>query len=198
MQNILRFFFALCLILLPDTNLFSQAPGKNQIVRFKVENGDTIYMATIPEVYILPKRKYKNRRMEARYSRLVYNIKKVYPYVLILREEFGRMNQEYLHLRTAKERRNYTRDLEKTILKKFEKNLKKLTITQGRLLIKLVDRETGNTSYEVLKDFRGGLSAVFWQGVARIFGTNLKTPYDPDGADREIEEILTLIEAGFL
>jgi hypothetical protein len=186
------------LIFVSDAALPGQAPGKSQIVRFKVENGDTIYMATIPEVYILPKRKYKNKRMEARYARLVHNIKKVYPYVVILREEFGRMNQEYLHLKTAKERRNYTRNLEKTILKKFEKDLKKLTITQGRLLIKLVDRETGNTSYEVLKDFRGGLSAVFWQGVARIFGTNLKTPYDPEGTDQEIEEILILIETGFL
>ena len=198
MQNILRFFFALCLIFVQDTHLLGQAPGKNQIVRFKVENGDTVYMASIPEAYILPKRKNKSKRIEVRYSRLVYNIKKVYPYVLILREEFARMNQEYLHLKTAKERRIYTRDLEKMILKKFEKDLRKLTITQGRLLIKLVDRETGNTSYEVLKDFRGGLSAVFWQGVARIFGTNLKTPYDPVGTDQEIEEILTLIEIGFL
>lgn len=164
----------------------------------KIEHGDTVYEATLPGAYVLSGNRFKNKRMEDKYWRLVYNMRKIYPYVLLLREEFSTMNQEYLLLKTDRARRLYTRDLEKTILKKFEKDLRKLTLTQGRLLIKMVDRETGNTSYEVLKDFRGGLSAFFWQGVARIFGTNLKTPYDPDGVDREVEEVLFLIESGYL
>jgi hypothetical protein len=73
-----------------------------------------------------------------------------------------------------------------------------MTITQGRLLIKLIDRETQNTSYVLIKDYRGKLSAAFWQGIARIFGTNLKSEYDPEGEDALIESIIQEIDAGRL
>ena len=73
-----------------------------------------------------------------------------------------------------------------------------MTITQGRLLIKLIDRETQNTSYALIKDYRGKLSAAFWQGIARIFGTNLKEEYDPNGDDALIESIVQEIDAGRL
>jgi hypothetical protein len=80
----------------------------------------------------------------------------------------------------------------------FEDEVKHLTITQGRILMKLIDRETGDTTYYLLKDLKGNLSAVFWQAVARVFGSNLKTTYDPDGEDKLIEQIVLMIEAGQL
>jgi len=81
---------------------------------------------------------------------------------------------------------------------KYEDDLKKLTMTQGRILLKLVDREIGNTSYNLVKEYRGSISAAFWQGIARLFGSNMKAEYDPKGEDAEIEEIVQLIEAGII
>lgn len=78
----------------------------------------------------------------------------------------------------------------------FGTELKKLTITQGRILLKLIDRETGDTSYELLKELRGSISAVFWQTIARIFGSDLKSQYDPKGDDFLIERVVKLIETG--
>ena len=89
------------------------------------------------------------------------------------------------------------KQVEKELLDEYEDDLKKLTITQGRILIKLVDRETGATSYELVKELRGSFSAFFWQAFARIFGSTLKAEYDPYGEDRLIEEIVLLIDNGY-
>lgn len=90
------------------------------------------------------------------------------------------------------------KQVEQELLVEFEDDLKQLTITQGRILIKLVDRETGSTSYELVKELRGTFSAFFWQTLARLFGSNLKSVYDPYGEDRLIEEIIFLIDRGQL
>ena len=80
----------------------------------------------------------------------------------------------------------------------FEKQVRKLTITQGIILVKLIDRETGRSSYQVIRELKGNITAFFWQGIARIFGNNLKAEYDPGGADKVIEDIVKGIEAGFI
>jgi hypothetical protein len=84
------------------------------------------------------------------------------------------------------------------VFAEYEDDMREMTMTQGRLLIKLVDRETQNTSYDLIRDFRGKFTAAFWQGIARIFGTNLKEEYDADGEDAPIELIINEIEAGRL
>jgi hypothetical protein len=86
--------------------------------------------------------------------------------------------------------------VENELMEEFSDELKSLTITQGRLLIKLIDRETGNTSYELLRELRGSFSAFFWQTVARLFGSNLKTTFDAEGEDKLIDQIVVLIENG--
>lgn len=80
----------------------------------------------------------------------------------------------------------------------FEKEVKHLTVTQGIILVKLIDRETGRTSYQVIRELKGRFTAFLWQGIARIFGNNLKAEYDPDDKDRIIEDIVQGIEAGFI
>ena len=80
----------------------------------------------------------------------------------------------------------------------FEKDVRHLTVTQGIILVKLIDRETGRTSYQVIKELKGGFTAFFWQGIARIFGNNLKTEYDPADQDKVMEDIVLGIEAGFI
>ena len=128
----------------------------------------------------------------------MYNLKRVYPYALIVRSKLYPVNQDLMGFKTEKERKEYIKKVEKDVFGQYEGDMRQMTITQGRLLIKLIDRETQNTSYVLIKDYRGKLAAAFWQGIARIFGTNLKEQYDPYGEDALIESIILEIDAGEL
>ena len=99
---------------------------------------------------------------------------------------------------TDRLKRQYIRHREKQLRKQYGKEIKKLTISQGLLLIKLIDRETGDTSYQILKELKGGLLAGTFQGLARLFGHDLKSKYDPDGEDKEIELLIKKYENGQL
>lgn len=140
----------------------------------------------------------KERREFRQYEKLVSNIKKVYPYALIVRVKLAEVNDELKNYPDGKERKKYLRDVEKDVFVKYQDDIENMTISQGRLLIKLIDRETQNTSFALIRDYRGKFSASFWQGIARIFGTNLKEEYDPYGEDALIETIINEIEAGRL
>ena len=168
------------------------------IARAIVIDGDTLWVAELDEVYIFPTKKFKNNRERRRYTRLIYNVKKAYPWAKLAGEKLAEVEIHLVSLETEKEQKDYMKQVEKELLKDYKDDLKKLTITQGRILIKLVDRETGDTSYELVKELRGKLSAVFWQALARLFGSNLKSEYDADGEDQLIEEIVVLIENGQL
>ena len=133
-----------------------------------------------------------------RNERLIYNIKKAYPYAIIARERLILINNELEAIDGDRERRNYLNEVEKKMFAEFKEDLMNLTITQGKILIKLIDRETQNTSFQLIRDYRGRVSAAFWQGIARLFGSNLKAEYDRFGEDAEIEMILQDIEAGYL
>lgn len=133
-----------------------------------------------------------------RYQRLVYNLKKVYPYALVVRAKLEEANYELEKIPDEKERKKYLRQFEKDIFGEYEDDVRDMTITQGKLLIKLIDRETLNTSYELIRQYRGSFPALFWQGIARIFGSNLKAQYDPYGEDAIMEIILIEIETGQL
>lgn len=168
------------------------------VARAIVIDGDTLWVAELDEVYIFPTKKFKNRRERRRYTRLIYNVKKAYPWAKMAGEKLAEVEVHMMSLETEKEQKDYMKLVEKELLKDYKEDLKKLTVTQGRILIKLVDRETGDTSYELVRDLRGKISAVFWQALARLFGSNLKSEYDAEGEDRLIEEIVVLIENGQL
>ena len=163
-----------------------------------IENGDTLGLGDINEVYIFSKPVFQSKHDERRYWRLVYNLKIVYPYAKLAGAKLKEMNDHFLTLKNESERKAYTKQVEDEIRSRFEADLKDLNTTQGFLLIKLIDRETGKTSYALVKELRGGLSAVFWQTLARIFGYNLKTKYDPNGEDRVIEDLLVAIDKGLI
>jgi integrase len=131
-----------------------------------------------------------------RYERLIYNIKKVYPYAKVVRLRLERVNEELKNIPDEKDRKNYIKSIEKDVFAEYEDDIRQMTITQGRLLIKLIDRETQNTSYDLIREYRGKIAAGFWQGIARIFGTNLKEHYDADGEDLLIELIINEIDLG--
>lgn len=163
-----------------------------------IEGNDTLIHKNIKEVWVMPPREFESRRHKRRYNRYVQKVKKVLPYA----KEAGRLLEKYepvyFALEEQSDRRKLMKNLEDELLAQYKDELKKMTISEGRILLKLIDRETDRTSYKLLKDFRGGFSAFFWQGIARIFGSDLKAEYDPDGEDKMLEEIVTLVEVGYL
>ncbi len=167
-----------------------------QIFNQMVKDGDTILHSTINEVVVYPVPQFTSRRDLRRYHRLVHNLKVVHPYAVLAAAKLDEMNEAFTQLTNERERNQFIKQVEKELMEEFSDELKSLTITQGRLLIKLIDRETGNTSYELVRELRGSFSAFFWQTVARLFGSNLKTTFDAEGEDKLIDQIVVLIENG--
>lgn len=161
-------------------------------------HGELVPHQAMQEVFIIPEKQFPNRRQFRRYTRLMYHVRKVYPYAVLAGEKMAEMERELQNMKTEKERKAYIDRMEKELFSEFEDDLRKMTITQGRILIKLVDRETGDTSYDLISELKGSFSAFFWQSIARIFGSNLKSRYDPHGEDADIEEIVRLIEMGYI
>lgn len=168
------------------------------VARGIVVDGDTLWVVELDEVYIYPQRHFKNLRQHRKYTRLILNVKKAYPWAKLAGSVMEDVNNHLLTLATEKEQEEYLKQVEKELLDGYTDDLKKLTVTQGKILIKLVYRETGDTSYKIVEFYRGKLSAFFWQALARLFGSNLKLDYDPYGEDRLIEEIVVQIENGQL
>ena len=166
------------------------------VTRTVIIDGDTIPNVSIEEVVIFPRLIFKNRYRARRYRKLIRDVKRAYPYAIYAKNKLDQMEHEFQNLTTEKERKKYVKTIEKQLTEEFGKELKKLTITQGRILLKLIDRETGNTSYALLKELRGTVSAVFWQTIARLFGSDLKSQYDPQGDDFLVERVVRLIETG--
>lgn len=160
-------------------------------------DGDTIPMISLPPARAASKRVFKSRRDERKYRRLIYHIKKAYPYAKLAGDKMREVEEEVKDM-SPSERKRRMKELEKEIKRDYEGELMKLSFTQGRILIKLLDRETGNISYDIIKEFRGGFTAWFFQGVAKMFNYDLKSEYDPEGKDKMIEEIVQKIERGEL
>jgi len=161
-------------------------------------DGDTLPQMFIEEVEILAPPKFRNMRQARRYSRLERNVKKVYPYAKFIKVKLEEVNTNLVDMSDEKERRKYIKQVQRDLVDHFEDDVRNMTFTQGKILIKLIDRETGASSYYWLQDLKGDLFAGFWQAIARIFGSNLKSEYDPYGDDAMIEYIVQLIEAGII
>ena len=172
--------------------------GGVHILNNVTRDGETLPEVEIEEVTVTKKMGIRARFQWWKYRRLVNNIKKVYPYALIVREKFSEINDTLQYIEGEKERKQFLKDYETNLFGKYEDDIKHMTITQGRILIKLIDRETQNTSYQLIRDYRGSISAFFWQGIARIFGSNLKSEYEPYGEDYLIEKVIYEIEQGRL
>ena len=192
------FWLGVLFFSIPQVNAQVKEKDNSGITRAVIEGNDTIPMIEIPEVRIYQRQDLEYLYLKRRYRRLIRNIKKAYPYSKIAGKELKELDMHLASIENEKERKVYIQKAEKEIMDQFEKEVKRLTVTQGIILVKLIDRETGRTSYQVIKDLRGGITAFFWQGIARIFGNNLKAEYDPNNKDRIIEDIVQGIEAGFI
>lgn len=190
MRRQLLITLSLALLSLPLVELRAQNAGFTRMYR-RLEGKDTVIVVDVSPIYIFPKR-IDTRR----YARLIYNLKKVYPIAKEANATLKAMENHLLTLRTKREQQAFVKAMEKKLKEKYTPVLRNMTFAQGKILIKLIDRETSRTSYQLVKDLRGSFSAFLWQGVARIFGANLKDTYDRYGEDRQIEMLILLYEAG--
>lgn len=161
-----------------------------------IYEGDTIPCVQLPTVYIFKPLKFKNDKERMEYYRLVRNVKKVYP---IAREINRTILETYEYLQTLpneKARQKHIKRVEKGLKDQYTPRMKKLSFAQGKLLIKLVDRQSNQTSFELVKAFMGPFKAGFYQTFAALFGASLKKEYDPNGEDKLTERVVILVENG--
>jgi hypothetical protein len=171
---------------------------KGTVVFYQVIDGDTLPYVNLPELFVVEDFPFKHIGLTDSYWKLKRDVKRAYPFAKIAGLKLKQYNEVLSKLPNEAQKKRFLKIAEAELKKEFEGDLKKLTLKQGRILIKLVDRETGSTSYDLVKDLRGSFSAFMWQSLARLFGSNLKEKYDPQGEDKLIEEIVIKIEKGEL
>lgn len=171
--------------------------GARGYLRMQVENGDTTYLDKLPPIYIIGRGKARSEKQWRAYYKLVWRFARVYPYAQasgqLIKQVDSTLNAE--HYRGLKKER-YIDAVQKQLFRDFEKPMRNMSIQQGALLLKLINRETGLTPYIIIKDYKNRLAAGFWEAVAKLFDNSLKTGYDPTGADATIEELVQIWNAG--
>lgn len=191
----IRFFLVIAIFCALSFAVKAQHPafetGRNDTIRVAVTNinGELIPWIALHEISVTAKRVFKSQEEYNRYRRLQYNVLKVLPYARYAGERYRKLERDLAVEPNKKKQKVLIKQCEKEIKELFNKEIKDLTITQGSILIKLIDRETGNSSYKLLKDTKGGVSAFMMQSMARVFGHDLKAQYDVE-EDREIENII--------
>ncbi|MGL4363787.1 MAG: DUF4294 domain-containing protein [Bacteroidales bacterium] len=200
MKKVPLFILSVCLAFEVLANL--EAP-KVQLARiFITAQGDSLPHFILRPVYCFAEPKFKlekhRRNYYKKYARMIYNLKKVYPYAQIAKRKLAEMDAEFAKIQSPKEKKAYIKKVEKEMFKEFEPIIRKMSVSQGRILIKLIDRETGRTGYQIVREFKGGFSAFFWQSIAVLFDASLKTPFDASGNDKMLNRLIILHENGLL
>ena len=178
---------------------FSPEQGKTNVVYGQIqENGDTLLMVMLPELNIDLMQRYLQITDTQKGRRLANNVKKVYPYAKLAGAKMQEYDSLLSTIPSAAERRRVMKEVENEITAQYTKDLKEMTFSQGAILIRLIDRQTGQTSYRLVQELRGKLRAAFYQGFARLWGYNLKSEFDPvnNKEDEQIDIIATLLERG--
>lgn len=162
----------------------------------KIVGSDTLTIIDVAPIVIFPPTVIRTKKELVRYDRLVYNIKKVYPYAKLAGAKLREFEKALDTIPSEKGKRLFIKKAQRDLEAQFGNEIKELTFSQGKILLKLVYRETGNSTYDLVKELRGGFTAFIFQTLATIFGYNLKAGYDPGGTDQAIEQIVLMIEAG--
>jgi hypothetical protein len=157
-----------------------------------IENGDTCAYIQYPEYTVSARMSAKMRRWYKRNHKLIRNMRVVMPYAKEASARLLSIDRSLIGIEDANLRKKYYKEQEKQLIEEFEDDIRRMTFSQGKLLIKLIDRETGKTSYSIIHEYRSGLTAAFWQGIARVFGYNLKENYNPE-KEKEIELAIRLL-----
>ena len=176
-------------------------PTQGSVVYGRIEeNGDTTLIVFLPEVDIDLMQRYLQITDTRQGRRLANNVKKVYPYAKLAGAKMHEYDSILAKVNNKSERKRLMKQAEDEITEQYTEDLKKLTFSQGLILVRLIDRETSRTSYQVVQELRGKVRAFFYQGFARLWGYNLKTEYDPHNnpEDDDIETIMVLMERGVI
>ncbi|GHT48488.1 hypothetical protein FACS189440_12240 [Bacteroidia bacterium] len=186
-----------CFVVCTKTN--AQNPSfQDSIPPFFIEKGDTVKTMVLRDVYIYPQQTFTGKGQEQQYLKLIRDVKKTLPYAKMI---YGTLIETYEYMMTLpdeKAREAHLKQMEKDLFAEYKPVLKKLTLSQGKLLIKLIDRECNQNSYDILKAFLGPFRAGFWNLFAGMFGTSLKSDWDPAGKDAAAERIVQMVEMGLL
>lgn len=171
-----------------------------QVLEARVVDGDTMPVVTLPKTLVFTYRKSRSKRYRRRWDKMMKNVVKVYPYARVAGDLIKEYERDLQKLDTKAEKKYYIEKAEENLKAEFEKDIRKMSISEGHVLIKLIDRETGHTSYDLIKELKSGFTAFMWQAVARLFGSDLKDNFDPDENERDamIEEIVVMIEEGMI
>jgi hypothetical protein len=161
-----------------------------------LHEGDSIQYMEMNNVYVYPELTFKNKKQAQSYMRLVTNVKKVLPIAKEARQMLIETTELLEMLPDKKSKEEHIKRVEDDIFRTYKPKMKKLTYSQGKLLIKLIDRECHSSSYDMIKAFMGPIRAGFWQVFAWGFGASLKKGYDPEGTDRLTERVVRMVEAG--
>lgn len=175
------------------TNIVPEGFQKAQIYE-----GDTIAVVNLREVFVYPPVRFKNKRDQAKYDKLVRDVKRTLPYAKMVYETLIETYEYMETLPNDKARQIHLKRMEKELFAQYKPELKKLSLSQGKLLIKLIDRECNQSSFNLVKAYLGGFRAGFWNIFAGMFGASLKTEYDPKGKDAMTERVVVLVENGLI
>jgi hypothetical protein len=181
--------FLLIIALLSIFSFTSYTQDKLLIAPFTIVNGDTFFIADIPEVEVLA---FKDKNERTKYYILKRRVLKVYPYALSAKEKLMSIQNGLDSIPKRRQKKRYTKEVAKWVKEEYADRLKNLTMSEGKILVKLIFRETNTSSYEIVKSYRGRFNAFFWQTMAKFWNNNLKTEYDPVNVreDMLIEHIL--------
>lgn len=190
----------ICLVLLvfiATTSIQAQTRGPLDTMRvhaFITPEGDTIPESVLPPVEVYAKLTGQWKNYWADWTRLRNAVYVTYPYAIAASRIMNQVNAQLSGVTDKKKRRLIIRSREKELKKEFTDQLVKLSVYQGKVLMKLINRQTGNNCYEIIEEYKGFFSAAFWQTIAFVFGSNLKQPYDPSGNDADMEKIVKDVE----
>lgn len=188
---------AFLIIILITASFYSTSQEIKSLVTYnQIFNGDTIAYIFLPEVKVMAPVSFSTDKERMEFNLLVFNVKKAYPYAKVAAIKINEYNKMISNAKNNREKRRLMKLAEDDLKNKFGEEIKSLTFTQGKILMKLINRETGSSSYQIIKEYRGKFKVFIWQTVAKIWGYDLKSEYDPLGEDKAIEQVVLLIENG--
>jgi len=174
----------------------NNSPHAQSVAPAVIIGRDTVAHLLLDEVDVVARLKNprKYARRQQRNQRMIYNVRKVLPYAKIAAAKINEIENQLARANSEAKRKQIIRKEYKELMQTFKQPLMKLTVTQGKILVRLIYRETNNTSFNHIREYKGTVNAYFWQSLALLFGNNLKADYEPEGRDREIEQIVRTIE----
>jgi len=173
-----------------NTNPELNTESKDRLVTYEIIDGDTILIISLPDLVIMDQEYKKKYEKDLRY------IKRMYPYAKLIADISEEFDSNLVSLEKRRERKKYIEKNKELAMAQFEDAVKKMSITEGKYLVKLIHRECGETAYEVMSKYIGGGKAFFWQTASRLGGADLKIEYDPKGTDKVMEDIMKKIDKG--